>query len=202
MSDTNPYASPKTTPRREEAAETLAAQSVTEPIKTGLCGVAVAVLLGGVTNSINGWVSPRYFVTIMGWRDVENVWLAAVLQGMLEGLVFGILFTAVFLVTIGIISRAAYSFPMALPFVLRIGYLSLVFWVVGGALAICWSGTDPLSYKSCFIGVPDETGEMLRYAWVGGSILGLQSGGLVAAITSCVAFYSRWQRLMKEHSTE
>ena len=68
-----------------------------------LAGIAVSTVLvsaffGGSTNAINGWVSPSYFVTILGWRGVENVWRASIAQGIFEGLLFGVFFSLLFTV--------------------------------------------------------------------------------------------------------
>jgi len=35
-------------------------------------------------------VSPRYFVTILGWHDVDDVWRASIAQGKFEGFCFGL----------------------------------------------------------------------------------------------------------------
>ena len=58
--------------------------------------VFASTCLGALTNAVNGWVSPLYFVTILGWRDVENVWRASIAQGIFEGLLFGVFFSMVF----------------------------------------------------------------------------------------------------------
>jgi len=48
-------------------------------------------------------------------------------------------------------------------------------------------------------GAPAQLGLMFRSAWVGGSIWGLQLGGLGALIVGCVAFGTRWRRLSRTH---
>ena len=52
-----------------------------------LVGIAVAAILAGTlmgasTNAVNGAVSPTYFINVMGWQYVSNVWLASILQGV------------------------------------------------------------------------------------------------------------------------
>ena len=69
-------------------------------------GVLASAFLGGSTNAINGLVSPRYFVTIMGWNDVTDVWRASIAQGLFEGFCFGLFFTLLFTVGTGIITGA------------------------------------------------------------------------------------------------
>ena len=50
------------------------------------------------------------------------------------------------------------------------GLITIALWVLGGIIAILLSVLSPEFYKKTFIGVPDEFGAMIRYAWVGGSI--------------------------------
>ena len=80
-----------------------------------LCGVLASGILGGTTNAVNGWVSPTYFVTILGWRGVGDVWRASIAQGVFEGLVFGIFFSLIFTVGTGLITELSCSFGFALP---------------------------------------------------------------------------------------
>ena len=99
---------------------------MTEPAPDGvpparplaLFGIAVTGLfasasLGAVTNAVNGWVSPLYFVTILGWQGVEDVWRASIAQGLFEGLCFGAFFSLVFASGVGIITRASSSYGFA-----------------------------------------------------------------------------------------
>ena len=76
-------------------------------------GVFAGASLGAVTNAVNGWVSPLYFVTILRWRGVEDVWRASIAQGVFEGLLFGASFSLVFTVGVGIITRASCRYGFA-----------------------------------------------------------------------------------------
>src|ERR1700729_575514 len=82
-------------------------------IAIAACGVLGSVLIGGTTNAVNGWVSPTYFVTILRWQGVADVWRASIAQGIFEGLLFGIFFSLVFTVTTGNITGGACSFGFA-----------------------------------------------------------------------------------------
>jgi hypothetical protein len=53
---------------------------------------------------------------------------------------------------------------------------------------------SPDFYRRAFIGVPEEFGEMIRYAWVGGSIWGAQFGGLVSVVVGLVVLRANWRR--------
>src|SRR2546429_208717 len=78
-----------------------------------VCGVLASGFLGGTTNAVNGAVSPAYFVTILGWSGVEDVWRASIAQGIFEGLLFGVFFSLVFTVATGVITGASCSFRFA-----------------------------------------------------------------------------------------
>ena len=53
---------------------------------------------------------------------------------------------------------------------------------------------SPEFYRSAFVGVPNEFGPMLRYAWVGGSIWGAEFGGLVSVVVGLVILRANWRR--------
>src|SRR4051794_5534138 len=79
-----------------------------------ITGVLAGGLLGATTNAINGRVSPLYFVTILGWRDVADVWRASIAQGVFEGLLFGTFFSVLFTAATGLITGAACPLGFAL----------------------------------------------------------------------------------------
>ena len=47
-------------------------------------------MLGGLTNSVNGWISPTYFRNILRWDDIADIWRATIAEGIFEGLLFGL----------------------------------------------------------------------------------------------------------------
>jgi hypothetical protein len=53
---------------------------------------------------------------------------------------------------------------------------------------------SPEFYRHAFYRVPEDFGEMLRYAWVGGSIWGIEFGGFALTILGWFLFYARWRR--------
>ena len=61
-----------------------------------ISGVLASGFLGGTTNVVNGAVSPTYFVNVLGWHGIEDVWRASIAQGIFEGLLFGIAFSLLF----------------------------------------------------------------------------------------------------------
>ena len=67
-------------------------------------------------------------------------------------------------------------------------------WVLGGLIAMGLAALSPEFYRRAFIGVPQEFGPMLRYAWVGGSIWGAEFGGLLSLAIGLVLFRAKWRR--------
>ncbi len=157
-------------------------------------GVFASAVLGAITNAINGWVSPLYFVTIMGWHNIADVWRASVAQGIFEGTLFGIFFSLVFTVGIGIITRVTYSYLFAARHLLGTLAGAFVCWLIGGIIAMVMATLSPEFYRATFVGVPNEFGPMLCYAWVGGSIWGVQLGGLVSVVLGLVVLGTNWIR--------
>jgi hypothetical protein len=165
---------------------------------TALTGVLAGGALGAVTNAVNGWVSPRYFVTILGWNDVEDVWRASIAQGLFEGLLFGFFFSMIFTTVSGLITRSACPYAFAFRHLLGILAGALVCWGLGGMAAMGLAALSPEFYRRAFFGVPAEFGPMIRYAWVGGSIWGIELGGLAAVILGLVVLRSNWRHRIVE----
>lgn len=157
-------------------------------------GVFASAALGAATNAVNGWVSPLYFVTVMRWRGVEDVWRASIAQGIFEGLCFGVFFSLVFTSGVGIITQASCGFGFAVRHLIGITAAALVCWAIGGVAAVGLASLSPEFYRRAFIGVPEEAGPMLAYAWVGGSIWGVQLGGLVSVVLGLVVLRANWRR--------
>lgn len=164
-----------------------------------LFGVAASTIfagafIGATTNAINGAVSPTYFVNVLGWTDVENVWRASIAQGVFEGLLYGVVLSLAFTFVVGIVSRVRAPYGFALRHILAMVCGVYVCWALGGVLATGLAALSPDFYRETFLGVPEERGEMLRYAWVGGSIWGAMSGGPLAVVVGSVVFAARWNR--------
>lgn len=163
-------------------------------IGIALTGVLSGAVVGAATNAVNGWVSPGYFVTVLRWDYVEDVWRASVAQGVFEGLCFGGLFALLFTTGVGLITRATCRYGFAALHLLGIVAGSLVCWLLGGLAAIGLAALSPDFYRRAFIGVPREFGPMLRHAWVGGSIWGVQFGGLIAVALGLLILRGNWLR--------
>jgi hypothetical protein len=157
-------------------------------------GVLASATLGAITNAINGWVSPQYFIAILGWRGVQDVWRASIAQGILERLCFGVFFSLVFTVGVGIITRASCSYGFAVRYPLGIIAGAFVCWLIGGVAGLGLAALSPEFFRRTFISVPEVFGPMLAYAWVGGSIWGVELGGLVSVFLGLVVMRGDWRR--------
>ena len=171
-------------------------------VAIALSGVLLGAILGAFTNSINGWVSPLYFRNIMRWEDVQDIWRASIAQGILEGIMFGLAFAVIFTAVVGIVSKARSPFGLAAIHLLLIGVAALVCWALGGVIAMGLATLSPEFYQHAFRGVPEEFDQMLRYAWVGGSIWGMQFGGFASVVVGSVLFRAKWRqrRVASTHS--
>src|SRR3954447_3211362 len=160
-------------------------------------GVLAGGLLGAITNAVNGRVSPTYFVTVLGRQGVEDVWRASIAQGAFEGLLFGIFFSLLFTTVTGIITGAACPYGFAARHLLGILGGALGCWALGGLLAVALAALSPGFYRRAFFGVPEEAGPMLRYAWVGGSIWGIELGGLLSVTLGLVVLRAGCKRRVR-----
>lgn len=185
---------------RDSIPSQLGSETAPAPIRPlALLGIAITSILAGAvvgasTNAINGAVSPTYFVRIMEWQDVSDVWRASLAEGILEGLIFGIVFALIFTTTIGIVTKATCTYLTALRYLLVILLAVYGCWAIGGLIGMGLATLSPEFYRRAFIGVPEDFGQMLRYAWVGGSIWGVEFGGLLALVIGLVIFRARWRR--------
>lgn len=166
---------------------------VATPFVTLIVSTLGGGVLGAVTNFINGRVSPLYFQNIMRWNDVSDIPRAAIAQGIFEGLICGLIFGTVFVLAVSIISKLRLGIAHALSY---LGFLfgsAFLAWCLGGLLAMLLAWISPDFYRHAFIGVPEDFSSRLRYAWVGGSIWGVQFGGFALLIIWIAVFGVKWK---------
>jgi hypothetical protein len=166
---------------------------ITTPFATLLVSIIGGGLLGALTNFINGRVSPLYFKNIMRWKEVANIPRAAIAQGILEGLICGLIFGTIFVVAVSIISRLRVPIGQSITYLGFLFFSAFLAWCMGGVTAMALAWISPDFYRHVFIGVPEEPSSMLRYAWVGGSIWGVQFGGFALLIVWVVVFGIKWR---------
>jgi len=156
--------------------------------------VVASAALGAAVNSVNGAVSPLYFRQVLGWDDVSDLWRASIALGIFEGLLFGLFFSLIFTLVVGLVSNVRCSYRHGLAYVLGIAACAAACWAVGGLTAIGLASLSPEFFRHTFNHVPEATGEMLRYAWVGGSIWGVEIGGFASVIFGSVVFWAKWRQ--------
>ncbi len=146
---------------------------------------------------INGRVSPDYFRNILRWHEVVAIERAILAQGIFEGLICGLVLSTVFATVVGLVSKAECSYRLGVRYIGFLLALALACWCVGGLLGMLLASVSPEFYGRTFIGVPDDLGPRICYAWVGGSIWGVQFGGTAALVVVCVLFRAAWRRGME-----
>ena len=84
----------------------------------------------------------------------------------------------------------AFSWPVVFYFNGALG----ICWVIGGLFAVLLCSINPNFYHKLFPITPAENVEMLKFAWVGGSIWGGIIGGLLSSILGVVMLNNRWHQ--------
>lgn len=157
--------------------------------------IASGAFVGTITNAINGAISPEYFRIVMRWHDVEHIWRTTIAQGIFEGLIYGVIFAVMFTLVVGIVSKGQCTYTFAIRYLFAIIVSVLACWIIGGLIGIGLAFLSPEFYQQTFYRVPDQTGPMLRYAWVGGSIWGAMLGGVLAGTIGSILFAVRWRQV-------
>ena len=152
-------------------------------------------IIGGLTNLINSIVSPDYFIKIMHWESIKNIIQTAIAQGIYQGIIQGMFFSLVFSCVYIISNKAELTIVSSIKWILFMWLITIALWVLGGIIAILLSVLSPEFYKKTFIGVPDEFGAMIRYAWVGGSIWGVSFGGILVMIIGTLMFRNNYKQI-------
>ena len=152
-------------------------------------------LFGAACNAINGAISPYYFKAVMHWNS-PHIWSSAVAEGVTEGLIYGILFSVIFTTGFGIITGGKGSYGFALRQLVKTVSFAGICWLVGGVFAMLLSSLNPDFYNQLFPVTPKGTSEILKFAWVGGSIWGGMIGGVMSAILGVVILRNRWHALI------
>lgn len=149
--------------------------------------------IGATTNMINGAVSPYYFKSVMYW-DFQDIWTASVAQGILEGLLYGVIFSIIFTTGFGLVTKGQAPYSFAFRQLLKIIVIVFSCWTIAGLLAMFLATLSPDFYKAHFPYTPTDKTEILKFAWVGGSIWGGMIGGLLSAILGVVVTKNSWSK--------
>lgn len=119
-------------------------------------GIALSGALGGVFNAINGWVSPLYFSTIMGWTGANDIWWANIEQGIKEATLTGCVLSALFAIGLAVISQGKCPFDLGLRFLMAVFAAISLCWTLGGMVAVVMALKTTTFYRQAFVGVPDD----------------------------------------------
>lgn len=157
-----------------------------------LCSALGGVAIGALTNAVSGALSPGYFVSVMGWVNIENVWAASIAQGMFEGVLYGTLVGLIMAAVMVFVTKGRCTFGYAAQYLVWIGVGTLMFWVLGGFVAIGLSLVSSEMYMNMFGGYSMEPGELTRYAFVGGSIWGAMIGAGASTLCMLGLFIADW----------
>jgi hypothetical protein len=97
-------------------------------------------------------------------------------EGKVKGSVVGLFFSSILTTTIGIITRATCPLGIGLRW---LGYIVLAIyatWIAGGICGVGLAEFNPTFFRNTFFQTPSDHWQMLRFAWVGGSIWGAEPG--------------------------
>lgn len=169
--------------------------SATALILILLTAILAGPLLGLAVNIVNGLVDPDYFVRVMRWKADDPVALYGMIlmQGLFEGLIVGVLLSIPVGLVVGIATGARCPYSRGAWLVGHIVLFALVCWALGGLIALALAGLSPEWYRATFRIAPADANALLPFAWVGGSIWGVQLGALLALAVLLPVFVARWR---------
>jgi len=153
--------------------------------------ILIGGLIGAVTNMINGTVSPYYFQAALNW-NFQDIWSASVAQGIFEGLIYGVIFSIVFTTGFGIITKGTATYSFAFRILIKITAIVILCWIIGGLIATFLVRISPDFYRSHFPLTPTDQSEMIKFAWVGGSIWGGMIGAFLSTFMSIILMKNGW----------
>ena len=155
----------------------------------------MGMAIGVATNLINVQVSAKYYATILDW-DLSETPSLVVGQGMREGGALGTV-VGLFLAISAIAStRCRCPLGLALSQAFRATAIALVCWITGGlgglsmaAIADASILRDSIPFAANFSGW-----ELVRFMWVGGSIVGAYYGSGLGLLYSAIALHLVWKK--------
>lgn len=155
--------------------------------------IGIGAFIGATTNLINGNVSEEYFRRVMAWRFNE-IWKAAVLQGIFEGLIFGLILGIIFTAGFAIITKLNADWRFARRPLNKMIFVIYGCWIVGGMVAIILALAFPEELDRKVYLAPKETMPRIRFYWVGGSIWGGIAGGIISVIYGLIMTNQEWEK--------
>lgn len=178
----NPYRSPVATvlPNPNELAS---ANRFRNGILTVVLGTGAGVLLGAVTNAINGIVYPWHFSNFAP-PGTKELWRIAVVRGVEEGAVYGLVNSSIAAVALAYFQNSKQRPVSSWRVVLTGSALVMVAWLLGGLLAIAIPGLGLQPTPNFYYDISSGFWTTDR-RWVLWSIRGAVWGSPFATFISC-----------------
>jgi len=183
-------------PNASDAASEFSAAVQAVPL-LGFVAIATVggALLGAATNAITAYFAPDYFRVVLGWWDIQDLWRAAIAEGVFAGLLTGFFGGLLFALVIGLATGCRVGLNALARAILLAGMTAMVGWVCGGLIGIGIAHLSPERIEGMFV-VPDGYTfdfDPTSFGWAGGSIVGLWLGALAGAVVAAVRIRARWK---------
>lgn len=150
--------------------------------------LAVAWVIGGVTNAINALVSSEYFGIVIGRSDFASI----VLQGLLESTVAGFLMWGLLLPMYCGFTGCRLSLRRLVPDFVAIFAIALLCHVIGGIVGYGWAKYETRSFAESFHAW--GAADLPRFGYVGGAIWGIYLSGAIGLATLYVGVVREWRK--------
>lgn len=147
-----------------------------------LFAVTMCGALGTLTHIINISINKIYFLHFLRGEQGNMVFLLSANEGAKTGVIYGMLFSAIFMGTLWWLSKTLCSLTFACRYLFTGVFFLLECWCLGGLIAVGLAMLLPEFYYDYFSNVPQHFHEMLKYAWIGGSVWGLRIGALLTIV--------------------
>jgi hypothetical protein len=159
--------------------------------------LVMAWIVGSATNAVSGTVSLRYFDDIVGWMYPRPITLSSVVrQGFLEASFFGIGFATLFITVYAASTGTRCPFSIVARSLGLAMLITLGCWILGGIAAATWASVSPIGFAQAFpmSATISPESQFVRWAAVGGSIWGVEAGGIIGLLVASIWLHFRWRR--------
>jgi hypothetical protein len=160
-------------------------------LKLTFTGIVAAVILGLFCNGINANVCDKYYLIVLQWNVSSPVSLfyAIMAQGVFEGLLFGTGFSLIFTIAALCIFKKECSYYLGRTYLGVVILGAIIGWWIGGIAGCGLAFLSPEWVVTQFM--RGYFVSPIRFAWVGGSILGMELGGLISLPIAIILMYQK-----------
>ncbi|MDR1486259.1 MAG: hypothetical protein LBT09_15760 [Planctomycetaceae bacterium] len=162
-------------------------------LKLMFTGIVAALILGIFCNGINAKICDEYYLIVMHWNFQVNsvsLFYAIIAQGIFEGFLFGVGFSLIFTIAALCIFKRECSYYLGLSYLVIIVFGAFLGWFIGGivgcGLAFLSEDWIRTQFMQGHISISP-----IRFAWVGGSICGMELGGLLSLLLAVVMMHQK-----------